>query len=997
MTTIHLVSHTHWDREWYLTFEQFRLKLIHLIDHLLDILDRDPDFKFYLLDGQTIILEDYLEIRPERQDELVQNIKAGRILIGPWYVSPDEFLVSPESHIRNLLEGDKLCQLFGGKMQVGYLPDNFGHIGQMPQILQGFGINAASLWRGLDDHPCELNWISPDGSSVLLANLRDSYSNAASITAAIPEKFINDVNTLSLSLSLHSITDHTLLMHGTDHMEPVNDLSKAMGNYRVNGEQNDLLHSNLPLFFNEVRTHLISTGKQLPIVTGELRSSKCSALLQNILSTRISLKQRNRQCETDLLKWVEPLNAWTNLLNSSSPSVSVLKGETNGYKIQQDAIIRHAWKLLMQCHPHDSICGTSIDQVAAEMQIRFDQVDQINHELLDQSLQVICDHIDTRGVDFSKPQGVGRNILSAIVVFNPNDATQSGLVNLSIKLSHHFSSYEIIDIDGDVIECDFSGTGARELISLVLDKKALKQAFGMIHEGHVAGMVVRDFNIEQHTSHASIHATLSDHGNVNINRWREGVTQMDALLADPAVLEFHIHAYSDPEIKLSFVARDIPQQGYSCYWISGLVEPGKGISKPVKLNPILQRFLPVIARGAQLPIISKFLEGKKHHNATSPKRIENEFFIVEVLAKDGNLTITDKRTQQVYSGLNSLFDNGDCGDLYNYCPPERDLTFIPQINKIVHEDHNTYKKLVLYSTLILPSRLSDDRKSRSNDWVTNSIISTITLVTGIPRIDIHTQIDNRAHDHRLRVHFPAPFSTTDAMYDGHFEIVQRPIGIPQFDETWEEPPRPEVPQLQFTCVSNDRLSLTIANLGLPEVEVLKNKSGNSEIAITLLRCVGWLSRDDLTTRKSHAGPMEVTVPDAQMVGSYTFDYSIIPGDAQWREYVCHAFAFTAPLKLNATSVHPGTLPTIGAFIENTNKYFIITTIKTANDGSGLIVRGYNLLSTPIDTSLKFLIPVIDAQLVSLDEKLIAPIKISSGNAIDLHLDAHKIITIRLLY
>src|SRR4030042_2476332 len=146
MDTIHLVSHTHWDREWYLTFQQFRLKLVHLIDRLLEILQEDQDFKYFLLDGQTILLDDYLQIRPERESELRKLISEGRILIGPWYVSPDEFLVAPESHIRNLLEGKRHCIKFGGIMLVGYLPDSFGHIGQMPQILQGFGISTACLW-----------------------------------------------------------------------------------------------------------------------------------------------------------------------------------------------------------------------------------------------------------------------------------------------------------------------------------------------------------------------------------------------------------------------------------------------------------------------------------------------------------------------------------------------------------------------------------------------------------------------------------------------------------------------------------------------------------------------------------------------------------------------------------------------------------------------------------------------------------------------------------
>ena len=189
MRTLHLISHTHWDREWYLTFQQFRLKLVHLIDNLLDLLDSDADFKYFMLDGQTIVLDDYLLMRPERADDLRRHIRKGRLLIGPWYILPDEFLVSPEATIRNLLEGERTCRRFGAKMMSGYLPDPFGHIGQMPQILRGFGIESACLWRGLSDEPCEFWWQASDGSSVLMAYLRESYSNAALLPAAEPKRF----------------------------------------------------------------------------------------------------------------------------------------------------------------------------------------------------------------------------------------------------------------------------------------------------------------------------------------------------------------------------------------------------------------------------------------------------------------------------------------------------------------------------------------------------------------------------------------------------------------------------------------------------------------------------------------------------------------------------------------------------------------------------------------------------------------------------------------
>ena len=150
MKTLHVISHTHWDREWYQTFQQFRLKLVHLIDKLLDILAEDPEFKYFMLDGQTIVLDDYLHMRPEMEETLREHIQSGRILIGPWHILPDMFLVSPEAHIRNLLQGERTTRKFGPKMPIGYIPDPFGHPGQVPQILKGFGIEAAALWRGLE-------------------------------------------------------------------------------------------------------------------------------------------------------------------------------------------------------------------------------------------------------------------------------------------------------------------------------------------------------------------------------------------------------------------------------------------------------------------------------------------------------------------------------------------------------------------------------------------------------------------------------------------------------------------------------------------------------------------------------------------------------------------------------------------------------------------------------------------------------------------------------
>ena len=170
-------------------FQLFRLKLVHLVDGLLDILEQDRDYKYFMLDGQTIVLDDYLQMRPEKESILREHIRKGRIIIGPWHILPDMFLVSPEAHIRNLLQGDRTARKFGPKMMIGYMPDSFGHIGQMPQILRGFGIEIACLWRGVRDGPAEFWWQAPDGSRVLMAYLRDGYGNGADLPADDLERF----------------------------------------------------------------------------------------------------------------------------------------------------------------------------------------------------------------------------------------------------------------------------------------------------------------------------------------------------------------------------------------------------------------------------------------------------------------------------------------------------------------------------------------------------------------------------------------------------------------------------------------------------------------------------------------------------------------------------------------------------------------------------------------------------------------------------------------
>ena len=174
-----IVPHTHWDREWYSPYQTFRMRLVRLLDALVPLLESDPSYARFLLDGQTAILDDYLEVRPEAEPALRRLCAAGRVHVGPWMVQMDEFMVSGETIVRDLQMGFLQAAEYGGAMEVGYLPDLFGHIAQMPQILALAGIEHAVAWRGIPSavDKTAFWWQSPDGSRVRCEYLYGSYSN----------------------------------------------------------------------------------------------------------------------------------------------------------------------------------------------------------------------------------------------------------------------------------------------------------------------------------------------------------------------------------------------------------------------------------------------------------------------------------------------------------------------------------------------------------------------------------------------------------------------------------------------------------------------------------------------------------------------------------------------------------------------------------------------------------------------------------------------------
>ena len=258
MTRYHLIPHSHWDREWYLTFDEFRAMLVHMTDDLIDILDTDPDYKSFLLDGQTSVVDDYLEVRPERRAKLEELVRAGRLFVGPWYVLPDSFLVSGESLVRNFMIGRAEAESLGGSGFVGYIPDSFGHTAQIPQILRGFGIDTAVAWRGFGGEPgeegSEYRWQSPDGSWVLMEHLHAGGYSEAYFPSSDPEDVVERFEAVRRKVDFRASTPERLLLSGGDHHWPSVSMPEALAILNKHlAPDASVVHSNLAAFFEELK------------------------------------------------------------------------------------------------------------------------------------------------------------------------------------------------------------------------------------------------------------------------------------------------------------------------------------------------------------------------------------------------------------------------------------------------------------------------------------------------------------------------------------------------------------------------------------------------------------------------------------------------------------------------------------------------------------------------------------------------------------------------
>src|SRR6478735_8072005 len=286
-TVVAIVPHTHWDREWYSPFQTFRVRLVRLLDDLLPLLEQDLSYARFLLDGQTAVLDDYLEVRPEAADALRRLAASHRLSIGPWMILMDEYMVSGETIVRDLQMGIHRATEFGGPMEVGYLPDMFGHVAQMPQILRAAGLEHAVVWRGVPSEVAQgaFWWDAPDGSRVRAEYLYGSYSNGRDLPDDA-KQLIGRARQYEAEIGDARIPGSgLLLMNGTDHQMPQPWLGRIVS--EANAVQDDyrFVVTSLPEYLADQPTAGLSTW------TGELRSGARANVLMGVASNRVDVHQ----------------------------------------------------------------------------------------------------------------------------------------------------------------------------------------------------------------------------------------------------------------------------------------------------------------------------------------------------------------------------------------------------------------------------------------------------------------------------------------------------------------------------------------------------------------------------------------------------------------------------------------------------------------------------------------------------------------------------------
>ncbi|WP_253381252.1 mannosylglycerate hydrolase [unidentified bacterial endosymbiont] len=849
-TRVHITPHMHWDREWYFTTEESRILLMNNMEEIMERLESDPEYKYYVLDGQTAVLEDYFAIKPENKSRVRRLVQAGKLIVGPWYSQTDTMQVSGESIVRNMLYGLRDCLTLGEPMKIGYLPDSFSMSSQLPAIYNGFGITRAMFWRGCSERhgtdKTEFIWQSNDGSEVIAQVLPLGYAigkylppDAAALRARLDKYFP--------VLEKPSVTKDILLPNGHDQMPLQKDIFEVMAKLREIYPDKEFVMSR----FEEVFERIEAQRDRLDVVKGEFNDGKYMRVHRTISSTRMDIKLIHAEVENKIVNILEPMAsiAWA-----------------LGFEYHH-GLIEKMWKESMKNHAHDSIGCCCSDKVHAEILSRYILADDMATNLINFYKRKIVDHM---------PAGEGDDKL---VLFNLSPYPRDEVINTTITI--RAETFSITDEQGKPVNYYIS----------------------------------------------------------------------DRRIIDPGKIDRQIVHYGnyDPFIEYDIqIKHPVPAMGFTTLFI----QPNK--------------------------------EGSQQAVGQKAPELENEFYRI-VINPNGTLTIFDKETRHCFEQVLRLEDGSDDGDEYDYSPSRKEwLIYSDDFAADINIRHEGFQSLATIKLCMEIPKNLPQRETRSGQEGYLDVDCQVTLKQGSRHIDVSMTLDNQADDHRVRVLIPVPYISQTVVADNQFGTLTRPTSDPEMANWeahgWKEAPVPVYQLMNFAALENERGGLAIMSNGLREFEVISSQGNEKKdtFALTLLRGVGVLGKENLLLRPGRPSGIKIPTPDSQVRGKIICNFSLYgyAGDHIEANVMAAARDNVTPIQCynkipyNAMKLNVGeqNLPLSYSLLSKSKTGAVLSVLKKAEDANALILRVYNPSErTSIQDNLSFIREVTSWKETRLDE------------------------------
>jgi hypothetical protein len=920
-----IVPHTHWDREWHVPFQAGRVRLVRLLDSLLDALETSGLDHFWL-DGQTAVIDDYLAVRPDAVDRVRAAVAAGRLGIGPWAVQMDEFVVSPETIVRNLEAGLRRRAELGGRgPAVGYGPDVFGHVAQLPQILRRAGIEHAVVWRGVPGavDATAFRWEAPDGSAVRAEYLYGSYANGKNLPADGPG-LVERARSWEAEVA-HRRVGGLLLMNGGDQRPAETAVIGALAEANRAQVRYRFEVADLARWLGDQRAD--TPDRDLTVWRGELRSSARAPLLSGVISNRVDVRAAAAAAERAVERRAEPLLA---LFRPAEEWVAAAP------------LLAVAWDRLIANSAHDSACACCTDPVADQVLVRYSEARQIGDALADQAL-----------ADLAEETGTGAG---EVLVVNTQPQTRSGIVEIIAPAGRN-PGEAFVGTDGIPRAVQLLGVGSEEVFAARVAGEKVGWVADRIDGPTFDGRPVRRWSLDTGPGDAGgenepclrFEAAGPDAAPVGLDGARQALLELGRA-GTPVTVRM------DGPVHRRVLVETGPVPGYG--WTT------------------LRRPLATDARDCDAREDSGEPSGmpvRVSADAGGPV-LDNGIVRVEVDAAAGTFATT--RGGRRVAGLNRYVDGGDGGDTYTWCPPAVD-TIIERPDSVtvdIAEAGPLRGRVTITTTYRWPTGAEGDERrcsARSEPTTATTITTSVSVVAGDPVVAVEVSFDNRCRDHRLRVHFPLPEPVTGSDAGCAFAVVHR--GLDAESGPPESPP-PTFPARRFVDCSDavgpgdggcppdsgggsrqgpgdggcppdsgggSRQGFAVIADGTFEYEVC---DGGRELAVTLLRATGWLSRRRLPRRPDPAGPA-VPVDGAQVQGLRRFRYGLLlhPGNWEMAHLSPRADAFLHPLevtggRLRASTPSPGdpTRPAHGQALRVDAGGATVSSV--VRDGDGVVVR-----------------------------------------------------------